>query len=112
MSGARSATTSERTQSSYLATAGVRTHAQVGGLTIYPSVGYTVGSMAVVDPAVVVALGVEREVALDEVVHALGVVVAVLGVLGDQLRERTAFSPDLRVAIDSLISAAWRVFHQ
>lgn len=49
VAGGGTATTAAYSQSSYLATAGVRTHAQVGGLTIYPSVGYTVGSMAMPD---------------------------------------------------------------
>ena len=34
-------------QGSYLATLGLRTHADVGGLTLFPSAGFTLGSLAV-----------------------------------------------------------------
>lgn len=44
-----SATTADRTQSSILATLGVRTHADVADVRITPSVGYTFGNLATAD---------------------------------------------------------------
>ncbi|MBA3671124.1 MAG: hypothetical protein H0W68_03745 [Gemmatimonadaceae bacterium] len=43
--------TADRQQTSMLGTAAVRARMEVVGLTVYPSVGYTVGSLATVDAA-------------------------------------------------------------
>ena len=42
-------TTAERSQSSYLGTVGLRTRIGMGGLSAFPSVGYTMGRLATVD---------------------------------------------------------------
>jgi hypothetical protein len=42
---------SERSQSSILGTVGLRTRLALGGLRVFPSAGYTVGSLATFDPA-------------------------------------------------------------
>ena len=42
-------TTAERSQSSYLGTVGLRTRMGMGGLSAFPSVGYTMGRLATVD---------------------------------------------------------------
>jgi hypothetical protein len=44
-------TSGERTQSSVLATFGVRVRMALGGVRVFPSAGYTVGRLATVDAA-------------------------------------------------------------
>src|SRR5205085_1076389 len=44
-------TTAQRTQSSYLGTVGLRTRIGLGGLSVFPSAGYTMGSLATVTAA-------------------------------------------------------------
>lgn len=44
------ATTAERSQFSYLGTVGLRTRLAAAGLSLYPSAGYTIGSLAATNP--------------------------------------------------------------
>jgi hypothetical protein len=44
-------TTADRSQSSVLGTAGLRTRISLGGVRVFPSVGYTAGSLAATDAA-------------------------------------------------------------
>jgi hypothetical protein len=48
-SGTGASAVAARTQSSYLGSLGVRTRLDVGGVTVYPGVGYTLGSLATTD---------------------------------------------------------------
>jgi hypothetical protein len=50
-SGSGAATLAARSQSSVLGTMGLRTRVEVAGARLFPSVGYTIGSLAVADPA-------------------------------------------------------------
>ena len=48
-SGSGAGAVAAHTQSSYLGSVGVRTRMELGGVAIYPGVGYTVGSLATTD---------------------------------------------------------------